>query len=170
TEPPQGWGPPWLGPPHPNGVFPLPPGSGGAPRGGGFRVAFPLRTNYQWARFRGTLRGGVRAVTACLWLRPGGGAVLGTPFSYAAPGQPNELVLLAWGGRPMELLVDDQAVALSLAPRPGRWQHVCVSWAAAGGAWRSFQDGAPRAGGGGLASGHPLRGHGVLVLGQEQVG
>ncbi|XP_071657163.1 neuronal pentraxin-1-like [Patagioenas fasciata] len=191
----------------------------------GFRVAFPLRTNYQWARFRGSLGGGVRAITACLWLRPGGGPaaaapphVLGTPFSYAAPGQPNELVLLAWGGRPMELLVDDQAVPLSVSPQPGRWQHVCVSvclcvrvsvclcvrvsvcpcvsmvcpsvcpqavplsvspqpgrwqhlcvsWAAAGGAWRSFQDGAPRGGGGGLASGHPLRANGVLVLGQEQ--
>ncbi|NXO46658.1 NPTX1 protein, partial [Locustella ochotensis] len=79
----------------------------GAPRGG-FRVAFPLRTNYMFARLRGPVRSPLRAVSVCLWLRPGGAPNLGTPFSYAAPGQPNELVLLAWGGRPLELLVDDQ--------------------------------------------------------------
>ncbi|XP_074995505.1 neuronal pentraxin-2-like [Calonectris borealis] len=121
-----------------------------------------------FARARGTLRRALRALSACLWLRPGGAPALGTPFSYAAPGQPNELVLLAWGGRPMELLVDDQAVPLALSPSPGRWQHVCVTWAAAGGTWRSFQDGVPRGRGGGLAAGHPLRPRGVLVLGQEQ--
>ncbi|NXU37952.1 NPTX1 protein, partial [Drymodes brunneopygia] len=75
---------------------------------GGFRVAFPLRTNYMFARVRGPVRSPLRALSACLWLRPGGAPNLGTPFSYAAPGQPNELVLLAWGGRPLELLVDDQ--------------------------------------------------------------
>ncbi|NWZ35244.1 NPTX2 protein, partial [Brachypodius atriceps] len=75
---------------------------------GGFRVSFPLRTNYMFARLRGPVPRPLRAVSACLWLRPGGAPNLGTPFSYAAPGQPNELVLLAWGGRPLELLVDDQ--------------------------------------------------------------
>ncbi|XP_075583447.1 neuronal pentraxin-2-like [Pelecanus crispus] len=121
-----------------------------------------------FARARGTLRRALGAFSACLWLRPGGGPALGTPFSYAAPGQPNEVVLLAWAGRPMELLVDDQAVGLALAPWPGRWQHVCVTWAAPGGTWRSFQNGVPRGQGEGLAPGHPLRPHGVLVLGQEQ--
>ncbi|KAM6289032.1 neuronal pentraxin-2-like [Aegotheles albertisi] len=131
---------------------------------GSFLVGFPLRTDYLFARARGSLPRGVRALSACLWLRPGGAPAMGTPFSYAAPGQPNELVLLAWGGRPMELL----AVPLSLSLSPGRWHHVCVTWAAAGGAWSSFQDGEPRARGGGLAVGHPLRPRGVLVLGQEQ--
>ncbi|XP_056195404.1 neuronal pentraxin-1-like [Falco biarmicus] len=87
-----------------------------------------------FARARGTVRRALRALSACLWLRPGGAPPLGTPFSYAAPGQPNELVLLAWGGRPMELLVDDQAVPLALSPSPGRWQHVCVTWGGSGGA------------------------------------
>ncbi|NWH42422.1 NPTX1 protein, partial [Chloropsis hardwickii] len=126
----------------------------GGPRGG-FGVLFPLRTDYMFARVRGPVRTPLGAVSACLWLRPGGtpspgGAPpnpgtprlgtpnsgtppnLGTPFSYAAPGQPNELVLLAWGGRPLELLVDDQAVALSLSPALGRWQHLCVTWAGLG--------------------------------------
>ncbi|NXV58834.1 NPTX1 protein, partial [Molothrus ater] len=136
---------------------------------GGFRVSFPLRTNYMFARVRPPVRSPLGAVSVCLWLRPAGAPNLGTPFSYAAPGQPNELVLLAWGGRPLELLVDDQAVALSLSPAPGRWQHLCVTWAASGGTWRSFQDGIPRGRGEGLAPGHPLRPHGVVVLGQEQV-
>ncbi|NXV24859.1 NPTX2 protein, partial [Cepphus grylle] len=107
----------------PPGAFPAGPGGvvaprrrvtrvflGGVPAGarGGFRVSFPLRTNYMFARARGTVRRALRALSACLWLRPGGAPAIGTPFSYAAPGQPNELVLLAWGGRPMELLVDDQ--------------------------------------------------------------
>ena len=63
-----------------------------------------------------------------------------------------------------------QAVPVALSPSPGRWHHLCVTWAAAGGSWRSFQDGVPRGAGGGLAAGHPLRPRGVLVLGQEQVG
>ncbi|XP_039568985.1 neuronal pentraxin-1-like, partial [Passer montanus] len=84
----------------------------------GFRVPFPLRTNYMFARVRGPVRSPLGAVSVCLWLRPGGAPgpgtpslgtpSLGTPFSYAAPGQPNELVLLAWAGRPLQLLVDDQ--------------------------------------------------------------
>ncbi|NXO32258.1 NPTX2 protein, partial [Cisticola juncidis] len=106
---------------------------------GGFRVAFPLRTNYMFARLRGPVRSPLRAVSACLWLRPGGAPNLGTPFSYSAPGQPNELVLLAWGGRPLELLVDDQAVALSLSPAPGRWQHLCVTWAGFVLTWAGFE-------------------------------
>uniref|UniRef100_A0A8V5GMF5 Pentraxin (PTX) domain-containing protein n=1 Tax=Melopsittacus undulatus TaxID=13146 RepID=A0A8V5GMF5_MELUD len=136
----------------------------------GFLLSFPLRTNYQFAVARGpVLRRPLAAVSVCCWLRPAGGAAgLGTPFSYAAPGQPNELVLLAWGGRPLELLVNDQAVALSLSPTPGRWHHVCVTWSSAGGTWRSFQDGAPRGVGAGLAPGHVLRAGGVLVVGQEQ--
>ncbi|NXI24576.1 NPTX1 protein, partial [Sterrhoptilus dennistouni] len=75
---------------------------------GGFRVSFPLRTNYMFARVRGPVRHPLGAVSVCLWLRPGGAPSPGTPLSYSAPGQNNELVLLAWAGRPMELLVDDQ--------------------------------------------------------------
>ncbi|XP_058684885.1 neuronal pentraxin-1-like [Poecile atricapillus] len=123
--------------------------------GSGFRVAFPLRTDYMFARLRAPVRSPLRALSACLWLRPGGAPNLGTPFSYAAPGQPNELS-------------PRQAAALALAPAPGRWQHLCVTWAASGGTWSSFQDGTPRGRGEGLAPGHPLRPHGVLVLGQEQ--
>lgn len=48
------------------------------------------------------------ALTLCLWIKAGVGPVLGTPFSYSAPGQANELVLIEWGSNPMELLIDDK--------------------------------------------------------------
>ena len=41
-------------------------------------------------------------------MKAGAGASLGTPFSYSAPGQANELVLIEWGDNPLELLIDDK--------------------------------------------------------------
>ncbi|XP_064262640.1 neuronal pentraxin-1-like [Passer domesticus] len=141
---------------------------------GGFRVAFPLRTNYMFARVRGPVRSPLGAISVCLWLRPGG-APARAPPAWAPPsrtprpGQPNELVLLAWAGRPLQLLVDDQAAVLSLSPHPGQVaapvRHLGLLGGAPGGASRT---GVPRGRGEGLAPGHPLRPHGVLVLGQEQ--
>ncbi|TNN73934.1 Neuronal pentraxin-1 [Liparis tanakae] len=48
------------------------------------------------------------ALTVCLRLKAGAGPGLGTPFSYAVPGQANELVLMEWGSNPMELLISDK--------------------------------------------------------------
>lgn len=47
-------------------------------------------------------------MTLCLWIKAGAGQTLGTPFSYSAPGQANEIVLIEWGDNPMELLIDDK--------------------------------------------------------------
>uniref|UniRef100_A0A8C9MXG9 Pentraxin (PTX) domain-containing protein n=1 Tax=Serinus canaria TaxID=9135 RepID=A0A8C9MXG9_SERCA len=116
TTPPRSPRRPRQGPRRPPRRFPWQPAAASPtprlprqPRSpGAFRVSFPLRTNYMFARVRPSVRSPLGAVSVCLWLRPGRAPNLGTPFSYAAPGQPNELVLLAWGGRPLELLVDDQ--------------------------------------------------------------
>ncbi|KAG7256367.1 hypothetical protein CRUP_012291 [Coryphaenoides rupestris] len=77
----------------------------------GFRVSFPSRTNYMYARLRASLPP-LQALTACLWLRSTeerGPA--GTPLSYAVPGQPNELVLLQGPRGALELLVNDKVGA-----------------------------------------------------------
>lgn len=73
-----------------------------------FQISFPMRTNYMYGRVKRTLLQEIFALTLCLWIKAGSGPGLGTPFSYSAPGQSNELVLIEWGNNPMELLIDDK--------------------------------------------------------------
>lgn len=57
------------------------------------------------------------AFTVCMWLKPTDGGI-GTPFSYAVPEQPNELVLLQGVHNPVELLINDKVrVARALRNR-----------------------------------------------------
>ncbi|XP_062382884.1 chromobox protein homolog 6 [Sardina pilchardus] len=109
----------------------------------------------------------LHALTVCFWLRPRH-ARLGTPLSYAVPGQPNELVLLQGKRQPLELIVNNQVAPLPLNISVGSWQHICVSWHRKGGQWRAYQGGKLRGEGQGVASGHYIRPAGVLILGQEQ--
>lgn len=67
-----------------------------------------MRTNYMHARVKRSPLQELFALTVCLWLKAGAAPGLGTPFSYAVPGQANELVLIEWGGNPMELLIGDE--------------------------------------------------------------
>lgn len=67
-----------------------------------------MRTNYMYARMKRSVVNEIFALTICLWLKAGSGPGLGTPFSYAVPGQANELVLIEWGSNPMELLINDK--------------------------------------------------------------
>ncbi|XP_059931195.1 neuronal pentraxin receptor-like, partial [Gadus macrocephalus] len=160
-------------PPVPASLFvPLSPtpGSSSSPPSfpEGFRVSFPSRTNYMYARVRASLPQ-LRAITACMWLRSTeerGPA--GTPLSYAVPGQPNELVLLQGPRSALELLINDKVAQLPLNLTRGSWQHMCVSWSQKGGAWQAYQGGRLKGEGHGLAPGHHLRAGGQLVLGQEQ--
>jgi len=46
--------------------------------------------------------------SVCLWLKSNASPGVGTPFSYAVPGQANELVLIEWGNNPMEILINDK--------------------------------------------------------------
>jgi len=73
-----------------------------------FQISFPIRSNYMYGRVKKTLMQEIFALTLCLWIKAGVGPGLGTPFSYSAPGQANELVLIEWGDDPMELLIDDK--------------------------------------------------------------
>lgn len=48
------------------------------------------------------------SLTVCLWIKSNASPGVGTPFSYAVPGQANELVLMEWGNNPMEILINDK--------------------------------------------------------------
>ena len=75
-----------------------------------FQLTFPLRTNYMYAKVKKSLPE-MYAFTVCMWLKSNASPGVGTPFSYAVPGQANELVLIEWGNNPMELLVNDKVGA-----------------------------------------------------------
>lgn len=61
-----------------------------------------------YGQVKRTLLQEIFAFTLCLWMRTDKDQSIGTPFSYSAPGQANELVLIEWGDNPLELLVDDK--------------------------------------------------------------
>ncbi|TMS11190.1 Neuronal pentraxin-2 [Larimichthys crocea] len=134
----------------------------------GFQISFPMRTNYMYGRVKRTLPQEIFALTLCLWIKAGVGPSLGTPFSYSAPGQANELVLIEWGNNPMELLIDDKAITLPLSLNDGKWHHVCVTWSTRDGQWEAYQDGVQRGSGINLSPWHPIKPGGVFILGQEQ--
>uniref|UniRef100_A0A3B4TYM2 Neuronal pentraxin-1-like n=1 Tax=Seriola dumerili TaxID=41447 RepID=A0A3B4TYM2_SERDU len=133
-----------------------------------FQISFPMRTNYMYGRVKRTLLQEIFALTLCLWMKAGAGPSLGTPFSYSAPGQANELVLIEWGNNPIELLIDDKAVTLPLSVSDGKWHHVCVTWSTRDGQWEAYQDGVQRGSGINLSPWHPIKPGGVFILGQEQ--
>ncbi|XP_073512422.1 neuronal pentraxin-2-like [Phyllobates terribilis] len=133
-----------------------------------FRVSFPLRTNYMYAKVKRTLHHEIFAFTICLWLKSTSSPGVGTPFSYSVPGQANEVVLIEWGNNPMELLINDKAVTLPLAINDAKWHHVCVTWSSRDGLWESYLDGVRRGKGENLAPWHPIKPGGVFILGQEQ--
>ncbi|XP_018425560.1 PREDICTED: neuronal pentraxin-1-like [Nanorana parkeri] len=133
-----------------------------------FRVSFPLRTNYMYAKVKRTLHHEIFAFTICLWLKSNSSPGVGTPFSYSVPGQANEVVLIEWGNNPMELLINDKAATLPLAINDAKWHHVCVTWSTRDGVWESYLDGVRRGNGENLAAWHPIKPGGVFILGQEQ--
>lgn len=87
-----------------------------------FKVSLPLRTNYLYGKIKKTLPE-LYAFTICLWLRSSASPGIGTPFSYAVPGQANEIVLIEWGNNPIELLINDKVSPLGHLPAsPLSWR------------------------------------------------
>lgn len=72
-----------------------------------FQLTFPLRTNYMYAKVKKSLPE-MYAFSICMWIKSSASPGMGTPFSYAVPGQANELVLIEWGNNPMEILINDK--------------------------------------------------------------
>ncbi|XP_043097734.1 neuronal pentraxin-1-like [Puntigrus tetrazona] len=132
-----------------------------------FQITFPLRTNYMYAKVKKSLPE-MYAFSFCLWIKSNASPGVGTPFSYAVPGQANELVLIEWGNNPMELLINDKVAKLPFIINDGKWHHICITWTTRDGVWEAFQDGVLRGTGENLAPYHPIKPSGVLVLGQEQ--
>ncbi|KAK1799039.1 hypothetical protein P4O66_007308, partial [Electrophorus voltai] len=134
-----------------------------------FQLTFPLRTNYMYAKVKKSLPE-MYAFTVCMWIRSNASPGVGTPFSYAVPTQANELVLIEWGNNPMEILINDKVAKLPFLINDGKWHHICVTWTTRDGVWEAFQDGVMRGTGENLAPYHPIKSHGMLILGQEQAG
>ncbi|XP_046285551.1 neuronal pentraxin receptor [Marmota monax] len=133
-----------------------------------FKISIPIRNNYMYGRVRKALPE-LYAFTACMWLRSkSGGTGQGTPFSYSVPGQANEIVLLEAGHEPMELLINDKVAQLPLSLKDNSWHHICIAWTTRDGLWSAYQDGELRGSGENLAAWHPIKPHGILILGQEQ--
>ncbi|XP_075436157.1 neuronal pentraxin-1 [Ascaphus truei] len=132
-----------------------------------FQLTFPLRTNYMYAKVKKSLPE-MYAFTVCMWLKSNASPGVGTPFSYAVPGQANELVLIEWGNNPMEILINDKVAKLPFVINDGKWHHICIAWTTRDGVWEAYQDGMLRGNGENLAPYHPIKHQGVLVLGQEQ--
>lgn len=63
--------------------------------------------------------------TVCLWIKSNASPGVGTPFSYAVPGQANELVLIEWGNNPMEILINDKVMKKLLSWK--QTQFTCFS-------------------------------------------
>ncbi|KAM8884871.1 uncharacterized protein ACB058_000869 isoform 1-T2 [Synchiropus picturatus] len=133
-----------------------------------FLLDFPMRTNYMYARMKRSVINEIFALTICVNLKAGSGPGLGTPFSYAVPGQANELVLIEWGSNPMELLINDKAVTLPITMTDGKWHHVCVTWSTRDGVWEAYQDGVKKGSGQNLSAWHAIKPGGLFILGQEQ--
>ncbi|XP_037259603.1 neuronal pentraxin-1 [Falco rusticolus] len=132
-----------------------------------FQLTFPLRTNYMYAKVKKSLPE-MYAFSVCMWMKSNASPGMGTPFSYAVPGQANELVLIEWGNNPMEILINDKVAKLPFVINDGKWHHICVTWTTRDGVWEAFQDGTQTGSGENLAPYHPIKPQGVLVLGQEQ--
>ncbi|KAM7145901.1 neuronal pentraxin-1 [Macrochelys suwanniensis] len=132
-----------------------------------FQLTFPLRTNYLYAKVKKSLPE-MYAFSVCMWIKSNASPGVGTPFSYAVPGQPNELVLIEWGNNPMEILINDKVAKLPFVINDGKWHHICITWTTRDGVWEAYQDGTQGGHGENLAPYHPIKPQGVLVLGQEQ--
>ncbi|XP_042688999.1 neuronal pentraxin-1 [Centrocercus urophasianus] len=132
-----------------------------------FQLTFPLRTNYMYAKVKKSLPE-MYAFSICMWIKSSASPGMGTPFSYAVPGQANELVLIEWGNNPMEILINDKVAKLPFVINDGKWHHICVTWTTRDGVWEAYQDGTQTGSGENLAPYHPIKPQGVLVLGQEQ--
>uniref|UniRef100_A0A674IHJ1 Neuronal pentraxin receptor n=1 Tax=Terrapene triunguis TaxID=2587831 RepID=A0A674IHJ1_9SAUR len=132
-----------------------------------YKVTIPVRTNYMYARMKKSLPE-LFSFTVCMWLKSKASSGLGTPFSYSAPGQANEIVLMEWGHNPMELLINDKVAQLPLNLKDGTWHHICIAWTTRDGVWWAYEDGEQRGSSENLAAWHPIKPHGVIILGQEQ--
>uniref|UniRef100_H3D5S7 Pentraxin family member n=1 Tax=Tetraodon nigroviridis TaxID=99883 RepID=H3D5S7_TETNG len=126
-----------------------------------FKLCLPQRTNYLYGRITKSLPE-MYAFTISMWIKSSASPGIGTPFSYGAPGQANEIVLIDCSS------TIRQEKRLPLDVRDGKWHHICITWTTRDGQWEAYQDGFKRGNGDNLAAWHPIKAGGVIILGQEQ--
>lgn len=119
----------WPGHPAATNPFSFHPGNSAFKSPDAFKVSLPLRTNYLYGKIKKTLPE-LYAFTICLWLRSSASPGIGTPFSYAVPGQANEIVLIEWGNNPIELLINDKVrpAGVSLGPGEQTLEDIRTCW------------------------------------------
>ncbi|KAK2121609.1 hypothetical protein P7K49_002995 [Saguinus oedipus] len=61
-----------------------------------------------------------------------------------------------------------QVAQLPLSLKDNDWHHICIAWTTRDGLWSAYQDGELQGSGENLAAWHPIKPHGILILGQEQ--
>jgi len=103
--------------------------------------------------------------TVCFWMKSSASNP-GTPFSYAVPGQDNELLIYNYNG--FELFIGGERKEVHESANDGRWHHICVSWRNSDGVWQFYKDGALHIHTRGLRKGYTIQGGGSLTLGVEQ--
>uniref|UniRef100_A0A8B9BG67 Neuronal pentraxin 1 n=1 Tax=Anser brachyrhynchus TaxID=132585 RepID=A0A8B9BG67_9AVES len=91
-----------------------------------FQLTFPLRTNYMYAKVKKSLPE-MYAFSVCMWIKSSASPGMGTPFSYAVPGQANELVLIEWGNNPMEILINDKPALFPAIASNSHLLHICCT-------------------------------------------
>ncbi|XP_070546452.1 neuronal pentraxin-2-like [Ptychodera flava] len=103
-------------------------------------------------------------LTICIWVKtrdPGGKGAL---VSYSVHGEDNELAL--HDTTALQLTIKRETVATQVAVSDAKWNPVCVTWSACGGAWKIYRNGDFSNSGAALKPDAMLLGGGNLVLGQ----
>ncbi|CAH6791187.1 Nptxr [Phodopus roborovskii] len=66
------------------------------------------------------------------------------------------------------IILNLKVAQLPLSLKDNNWHHICIAWTTRDGLWSAYQDGELRGSGENLAAWHPIKPHGILILGQEQ--
>ncbi|XP_012871581.1 PREDICTED: LOW QUALITY PROTEIN: pentraxin-related protein PTX3 [Dipodomys ordii] len=138
------------------------------PAGCEVALVFPMRSPRIFGSVHPVRPLQLRAFSACLWVRTSEVLNKTVLFSYSTEQSPRELQL-SLGPRAVELVVggEGQGLSAARAVAPGRWTHLCGTWASQGGRASLWADGQLLAAAAEVAAGHQVRAGGALRMGQE---
>ncbi|XP_078379429.1 neuronal pentraxin-1-like [Oculina patagonica] len=128
-----------------------------------YALHFPSRGVTDYANIWGMRS--LTQFTVCFWMKSSA-TNEGVPFSYAVPGQQNELLI--YDHTYFRLNIGNHWRSVHESANDGRWHHICVTWRNSDGVWQFYKDGALHMHTRGLRKGYTISGGGSLVLGQDQ--
>ncbi|XP_042541499.1 pentraxin-related protein PTX3 [Dipodomys spectabilis] len=140
----------------------------GLPAGCEVALVFPMRSPRIFGSVHPVRPLQLHAFSACLWVRASEVLNKTVLFSYGTEQSPREMQL-SLGPRAVELVVggEGQGLAAARAVVPGRWTHLCGTWASRGGRASLWADGQLLAAAAEVAAGHQVPAGGALRIGQE---